>query len=154
MAYSIRLATLDDIPTLCEHRRQMFLDMGHEPSPALETMSVEFVVWVKPRLESGVYFAWLAEDGDRVIAGAGLWLMDWPPHILDPHGARGYILNVYTDKAYRQQGLARLLTQCCLDHCRSRGIRVVTLHASAHGKGLYESMGFLPTNEMRLNFPM
>lgn len=131
----------------------MFLDMGHPASPALDLMSSEFAEWVKPRLEHGAYFAWLAEDGEKVVAGAGLWLIDWPPHILDPHGARGYILNVYTDKAYRQQGLARLLTQCCLDHCKAKHITVVTLHASAHGKGLYESMGFQPTNEMRLNFP-
>jgi hypothetical protein len=33
---------------------------------------------------------------------------------------------------------------------RSKGIETVVLHASDDGRQLYESLGFLPTNEMRL----
>jgi hypothetical protein len=32
----------------------------------------------------------------------------------------------------------------------ARGIRRVVLHASADGRRLYERIGFVPTNEMRL----
>jgi hypothetical protein len=34
--------------------------------------------------------------------------------------------------------------------CRDKGFKWVSLHASVHGRHLYETLGFLPTNEMRL----
>lgn len=37
-----------------------------------------------------------------------------------------------------------------LDALTVRGIRRVVLHASADGRRLYERLGFLQTNEMRL----
>ena len=40
--------------------------------------------------------------------------------------------------------------QAALDWCKKSAVDTVILHASASGKNLYESMGFAPTNEMRL----
>jgi hypothetical protein len=34
--------------------------------------------------------------------------------------------------------------------CRAQGYAGVSLHATDEGRPLYESMGFAPTNEMRL----
>lgn len=150
MQYQIRSATLADVPLLCQQRRQMFEDMGHTDTERLHDMSVQFADWLRYRMSHGSYFAWLIEAGDAIVAGAGLWLIDWPPHVLDPIGPRAYILNIYTDQQHRRRGLARQLTEQCLTFCRERHINWVSLHASAGGKSLYESLGFQPTNEMRL----
>jgi hypothetical protein len=37
-----------------------------------------------------------------------------------------------------------------IDYCRENGWPRLTLHASDMGRGLYEDLGFKPTNEMRL----
>jgi hypothetical protein len=37
-----------------------------------------------------------------------------------------------------------------LEWCRANRVDVVILHASKEGRHLYESVGFEPTNEMRL----
>jgi hypothetical protein len=37
-----------------------------------------------------------------------------------------------------------------LDALAARGIRRIVLHASDEGRRLYERLGFVPTNEMRL----
>jgi len=84
------------------------------------------------------------------VAGAGLWLMDWPPHMIGTSSRRGNILNVYTQPAFRKMGLARRLTQAAMEWCRSNRIDTVILHASEEGRGLYESLGFQSTNEMRI----
>jgi len=39
-----------------------------------------------------------------------------------------------------------------LEWCREAGYKNVSLHASDEGRPLYESMGFVPTNEMRLDW--
>jgi ribosomal protein S18 acetylase RimI-like enzyme len=69
--------------------------------------------------------------------------------MIGPGAPRANILNVYTRRADRRQGLARRLMTVALDACRERRIRAVILHASDEGRGLYESQGFRPTNEMR-----
>ena len=94
--------------------------------------------------------AWLALAPDRsIVAGTGLWLMDWPPHMIGS-GPRGNILNVYTAVEFRRHGLAGELMKAVMQWCRSNGVDVVVLHASPDGRRLYESMGFAGTNEMRI----
>src|SRR4051812_26815298 len=129
----------------------MFLDIGkHDPSK-LEAMTEAYQPWLESKMSAGAYFGWLAMDsGDSVAAGLGLWLMDWPPHVIGRGLRRGNIINVYTEAAHRRRGLARRLLNTALDWCRANGVDVIILHASKEGRHLYESVGFEPTNEMRL----
>jgi GNAT superfamily N-acetyltransferase len=87
-----------------------------------------------------------------MVAGAGMWLMDFPPHWMDPEPRRAYLLNFYVEPAFRGQGLAYELLKTAVEDARRRGIKVVSLHASKFGKPLYERNGFEPTNEMILSF--
>jgi GNAT superfamily N-acetyltransferase len=93
---------------------------------------------------------WLVEEEGRMVAGAGMWLMDFPPHWMDAEPVRAYLLNFYVDPAFRGRGLAYRLLKTAVDDARRRGIKVVSLHASKFGKPLYERNGFEPANEMIL----
>ena len=147
----VRRATIADADTLVAHRRGMFHDMGYHDDAALDPMCAKFRPWLLARMSAGEYLAWLvvAADGS-VAAGAGLWLMDWPPHMVGAGPRRGNIVNVYTANAYRRQGLARRLMDTVIAWCRENGVDTVVLHASSDGRPLYESMGFAATNEMRI----
>lgn len=98
------------------------------------------------------YLAWLAVDpGGTVAGGLGLWLMDWPAHVIGLGSSRrGNILNVYTEPANRHTGIARALMSVALEYCRAQRIGTVILHASDDGRALYEQLGFRATNEMRI----
>lgn len=128
----------------------MFREMGHQDPAALHAMSAAFLPWLRKRLETGEYLAWIAMEDGGPIGGLGLWLMDWPPHMIGPGAPRANILNVYVDPAFRRRGVARSLMAEALDWCRLNGIRAIVLHASQEGRKLYEQLGFAPTNEMRL----
>lgn len=149
--FALRCATTADLETLVAHRRAMFHDMGYNDDVALDSMSAKFRVWVQEHMKSGDYRAWLvtAPDGS-IAAGAGLWLMDWPPHMIGQGARRGNILNMYTSDNFRRRGLARRLIEAVLLWCRENQIDTIILHASSDGRSLYESIGFTPTNEMRL----
>ena len=148
---SIRRATPADVETLLAHRRAMFFEMGYREGEALDSMTAAFRPWLLARMRTEEYLAWVATDaGASIVAGLGLWLMDWPPHMIGPGARRGNILNVYTEAAHRRRGLARRLMEVALDWCRKSGIRAVILHSSDDGRPLYEKLGFQPTNEMRL----
>jgi ribosomal protein S18 acetylase RimI-like enzyme len=150
-AITLRQATLEDARTIAKHRRLMFRDMGYTDDAALDAMLTKFLPWLEHKMASRDYLAWLAvTSDDLVVAGAGLWLMDWPPHMVGSSSRRGNILNVYTDPQFRRRGLARSLMQTALDWCKTNQVDFVILHASKEGRRLYESLGFLDSNEMRL----
>jgi GNAT superfamily N-acetyltransferase len=149
--FEIRLATIGDAEIITTHRRAMFFEMGYRDQAVLDAMTAAFRPWLGRKMEEGEYLAWLAVAADgSVAAGLGLWLMDWPPHMVGPGSRRGNILNVYTNPDSRRQGLARRLMEVALDWCRANRIRAVILHSSSEGRPLYEKLGFRPTNEMRL----
>jgi ribosomal protein S18 acetylase RimI-like enzyme len=150
-AITLRPATVDDAPTIALHRRSMFRDMGYRDESALDSMAAKFLPWLQAKLVSREYLSWLAvTSSGSIAAGAGLWLMDWPAHMVGMSPRRGNIVNVYTEPGFRRRGFARGLTQAAIEWCRSNGIDYVILHASDEGRALYESLGFRSSNEMRI----
>ena len=146
--FDTRPATAADAAVITRHRHQMFVDAGRKDDQLLKTMSAKFEPWVTDMLNQGKYLGWLTTDGDKVVAGAGLLILDWPPHPLDIGSHRGYLLNVYVEPEYRRKKLASHLIDAVLAEARRRNIRVVALHSTEAGRPLYESNGFRQTNEM------
>lgn len=150
--FAIRAATLADAEVIVKHRRAMFFDMGYRDAGWLDQMTAAFLPWLRRKMEAGEYLTWFAVAPDGAIAaGAGLWLMDWPPHMVRGGSQRGNILNVYTERTYRRRGLARGLMEVVLACCRAQRVPVVILHASDDGWALYDALGFKATNEMRMD---
>jgi ribosomal protein S18 acetylase RimI-like enzyme len=147
--FQTRAATPADAATISHHRRRMFVDAGRENNRVLDVMVENFEPWVAKMLQDGKYLGWLTTDEGKVVAGAGLMILDWAPHPLDPRqDKRGYLLNVYVEPDYRRRKLASQLIELALAEARKRKIRVVALHSTEAGRLLYESNGFRQTNEM------
>ncbi|MFI5363562.1 MAG: GNAT family N-acetyltransferase [Elusimicrobiota bacterium] len=146
----IRAAAIDDIPEILRQRRGMFEDMGCRDGDALAAMVSVSAGYLQKAVADGSFRAWLVMDGDRVVAGGAIVISPWPALAGDSACRRATILNVYTDPDHRRRGIARLLMRTMIDWCRREGFARVSLHASKDGRHLYESLGFEPTNEMRL----
>jgi ribosomal protein S18 acetylase RimI-like enzyme len=90
------------------------------------------------------------------VSGAGLIVR---PMIPRPGTSGGIevretqVVNVYTEVAWRRRGIAALVMRQLLDYTSANKLNRVSLHASDDGRPLYESLGFEPTNEMRLAPP-
>jgi GNAT superfamily N-acetyltransferase len=136
----------------------MFHDMGRTTpkieGPLLES-SAEYLAGA---LTSGEYVGWLAQlttAPHSVIGGGGVQFRPLVPRT-DPEGKsvltgkEGLILNVYVDPAYRRQGVARKIMEAIIAWAPGAGIVRLVLHASPDGRNLYESMGFVASNEMLL----
>lgn len=158
-SFTIRLATIADIATIAHHRAQMFIDMGTMPE-ALRTSLVDATTdYLATALPAGEYVGWLAVPADapaQVIAGAGIQhrrilprVVDRPtgPAVMD--GREAIVINVYTDPAWRRRGVAGALMTRLIDDVRAMPVQRLVLHASAEGRPLYETLGFVATNEMR-----
>ena len=147
---TIRRATAADAETIVSHRLRMFTDMGLGDDVARQAMVLEARPLIEASLRDGSYQGWLAEDGGRVVAGGGVAIVPYQPTPRDPGPRRAWILNMYTEPAYRRRGLAAQILQEVVGWCREQGLRQVFLQASDAGRPLYERAGFVPTTEMRL----
>ena len=147
--YSIRRATLADTATIARHRRAMFEDTGAAQN--LDLVERAFAGWLPSRLDQS-YFHWIADHDGDPVGGAGVMLLDWPPSPRDPRGGLGFIYNVYVERAHRRRGLARATLEVLHQWALDRGLGALALHASEEGRPLYETLGYLPTNEMRIDF--
>jgi GNAT superfamily N-acetyltransferase len=148
----IRRAMAADADMIGQQRVRMFADAGLAYDEQMGPMLAMFVPWVRAKLDDGSYVGWLAEQDGQPVAGAGLWVMEWPPHYMDPEPRRAYLLNFYVAPEMRRRGLARDLLALAVGEAKARGIKVVTLHASKFGKPVYEQNGFKMSNEMMLRF--
>jgi len=147
--FTTRTATVDDAALITGHRHAMFAAMPNPNHAALETMSQAFEPWVREKLAGGRYIGWIAEEDGRVAGSAGLLILDWPPHPLDPAShERGYVLNVFVEADFRKRGLAHELLEHCMAEARRRRIGVITLHSSDAGRPVYAGYGFHATSEM------
>lgn len=148
---TIREATLEDLAIILRHRCAMFEEMQYGDTATLDAMERESEGYLRTGLENGSYKGWLAKTSTgRIVAGGGIGLITWPATPRNPQPLRPTIFNVYTEPEYRRLGLARRLMDVMIDWCRKEGFSAVHLHASEFGRPLYVSMGFEPTNEMRL----
>ncbi len=146
----IRAATVNDVSEILRQRRAMYEDMEYRDADALAAMVSVSADYLTKALSDGSFRAWLASVGDRDVAGGAIIISPWPAHPYDWECRRATILNVYTYPVYRRQGIARKLMNMMVDWCRREGFAGVSLHASPDGRHLYESLGFEPSNEMRL----
>jgi GNAT superfamily N-acetyltransferase len=150
-AFSIRETSAADLDEILHHRRMMFYDMGYQDGSVLDQVVQSSRPCIQRYLADGSYRGWFATAEGRVAAGVGLIITELVSGPLSPEQtSRPYLLNVYTEPEFRNRGLARLLTLKAIDWCRSHGFKILWLHASKYGKPLYDSLGFEPTNEMKL----
>jgi GNAT superfamily N-acetyltransferase len=146
----IRPARPDELSIVLHHRRQMYVDMGTRDEQMLDKIEQASRDLFGEALRNGTYRGWFVEADGNVIAGAGVLLLTFQPGTTEPRPVRPFIVNVYTERGYRRRGLARRMMEEIVAWCREQGYAGVNLHASDEGRPLYESMGFVATNEMRL----
>lgn len=147
----IRCATVADAAVIAHQRARMFYDLGRISDDAAAAIEAETQRQMGELLESGDYLAWLAECDGKIVGGGGVMMRRLLPRPGAWQGAEeAYILNVYTEPDYRRRGVARKLMETIIAWAQARGCERVTLHPSEDGRALYESLGFVPTDELRL----
>lgn len=156
MELSLRFATADDAETLAGHRVAMFREMGFIDQASEPRLQATTAAYFRAAIPAGEYVGWVGSPPGEstIVAGAGV---QFRPLLPRPNlaqngvllGREGLVLNVYTDRAWRRRGVARLLITTIIEWARVNGIVNLVLGASDEGRPLYEQMGFVASREMR-----
>ena len=94
-------------------------------------------------MSDGTFVSWLALDGDAIIGTSGMSFVEKPPYFGCPSGRIGLLSSMYTDPAYRRQGIAKELLSHVVEEARTYGCGTVQITASDMGVMLYTDFGFV-----------
>jgi len=137
----IRQATMADLTLLLEYRRAMVEEMGR------------WIGWSEPqdlvsvplfRRTGGIpgFPSQAAAVPSKSFGGSRV---SWT----QPRDVLGFTAFMPSSH-FGDRGIGRQLTQTIIAWCRERGFEWIYLHASDQGRPLYQSLGFVPSSEMRL----
>lgn len=151
LGFTITMAGTDDVDLLASQRLKMWLDIHPEMETLVKGSEKTTRAWVRKNIRDGKLVGFIVRTEKGELAGSGcIWVRPEQPRPNSPRLEVPYLLSMYTERPYRGKGVARMVVKSALKWCRDNDFERVILHASSQGRPLYESLGFEPTNEMRL----
>ena len=149
---TIRAGGDQDVGFLADALREMWLDNGIRPEqiePDYRERVARFVA--DGQREAALEFFVAERDGRKVGAACCQLYRGTYPLIVTPETRNfGYLWGVHVAAEERKSGLGRRLAEACVEALRARGCTHAVLNASPSGRGIYERLGFQPSNELRL----
>jgi ribosomal protein S18 acetylase RimI-like enzyme len=148
---TVRQASTSDAPDLVRLRRLMFESIGYDDAAQLAAGDEAARAYFVRAIPAGEFYGWLAVTAaGQAVGSVGMVIDQHPPGPGSLSGQVGYIMSLAVVPRYRRQGIARRLMQATLRWLAGRGVQHVALHATEVGRPLYEELGFVQSNEMRL----
>lgn len=142
--------TADQLPLVAGFYHAMMAELGMLHDPLVENWHDLFVAHHAGELRRGDAAWFLAVEGGTPAGCAGA-LRDTSPSSKWTTARSGIIVGVYVKPEFRRRGHARALTLASLEWFKAQGVNRIRLQASPYARPLYESLGFKPGIEMRLN---
>ena len=100
--------------------------------------------WLRARLDSPDFGAFVAEADGEIVASGGVTIYDVPPGP-GPAAREAYVMSMYTSPAHRGRGIARAILDALVDFAeQTGGVGRVWLRASDAGRPVYLGAGFEP----------
>ena len=134
-----RKLTKPDLPAFIALRISQLREEGAQERidlvPALED-------YYARHMADGTFVSWLAFDGEKLVGTSGMSFVEKPPIYSNPSGKLGILSSMYTDPAYRRQGIAKKLLSLVVEEARAYGCGAVQITASDMGVLLYTAFGF------------
>ena len=146
----------DDINELIRLRiAYMIDDFGSITDYQRECMEKQLPDYFRRKLGTELV-AFVARAEGRLVAAAYLFIMEKPASAILTNGLDGEVLSVYTEPAYRGQGICTQLMKNLVEYGREHELCRIDLMATDEGYPVYKKVGFEDKvqkwKDMRLKF--
>lgn len=147
MKISIERLGLKDIELLLELRMEVLSHVFAKEREKMketewESLRQENRRYYLSELEKEGHLACLARVGGQVAGCGGICLYREMPSPDNHSGLCGYLMNIYTRRDYRRQGVAGAICRWLIGEGKARGAEKIYLETSDCGRKLYQSLGF------------
>lgn len=141
-------ATIEDIDMLTKTRIRV-LSAANSLSDDIDMNEVEkqSYDYYGRALCDDTHIAYLVFDEKRFVGSGGVSFFQVMPTYHNVSGKKAYIMNIYTEPAYRRRGIAYKILDLLVSDVRSKGITSISLEATEAGRPLYEKYGFVKVDD-------
>lgn len=143
---AIRRAAADDAEALAALRWEFRAPLGrvNEDADAFVRRCAE---WMRARLAGGLWRAWVAEAGGRIVGTVWLQLVEKMPNPVAEPELHGYVTNLYVRETARG-GVGSRLLAAALEECAAAGVHAAFLWPTEGSRSLYRRFGFTGEGEV------
>jgi len=136
-------ATSSDAKTLADYRVMFALELkGDQPQDAIRNLTLQLQEYFTRAIGNNSCIAYIAREGNEVAGIGSIMIREQPGNFLNPSGRVGYVMNMYTVKAFRRKGVCTGILNAMLNDAAALGITAFELHATKAGEEVYKKNGF------------
>lgn len=139
MAVKYRKLIQNDLKIFIQMRIQQLQEEGAAETCDLKSALENYYV---KHLSDNTFVAWLAVDDEKIIGTSAISFVEKPPYYGCPSGKIGLLSSMFTDKAYRRMGIAKMLLGRVVQEAKDYGCGTIQITASDMGVLLYTDFGF------------
>ncbi|MCL1900873.1 MAG: GNAT family N-acetyltransferase [Firmicutes bacterium] len=143
---SYRKADIKDADKLIGLRGALLMEIGNLSEFERREIEAANRRYFNLALKDNSFISWIALNDDKIVATSGLCFSVVPPFLGCLDGKTAYIMNMYTVKEYRNQGIGAELLKRIVEEAKNLGYKKITLNATTVGRKLYEKFGFKEVN--------
>lgn len=136
----IRKAKLSDIGILVDNRLEFVCSIRNIANT--DEFRIHTREYFQKHLEDDTLIAYIAIDNEKIISSCILCIYETLPVPSCLNGKTGLLLNVYTLKDYRHQGLGYSLLTELIEEAKKLGVGKIQLDYTDDGYPLYKKLGF------------
>jgi len=136
----IRKAKLNDIDMLVDNRLEFVCLIRNIAN--IDEFKIHTKEYLKKHLEDDSIIAFIAIDNEKIVSSSILCVYETLPTPSCLNGKAGLLLNVYTLKDYRHQGLACNLLTKIIEEAKKLKVGKIQLDYTNDGYPLYKKLGF------------
>jgi GNAT superfamily N-acetyltransferase len=145
----LKRASESDIDTIINYRIIFLKETYGDPSSGLENgLRLSLKKYFSSALKAGAFISWIAEYKSKPVGFSGMVIREQPGNFDIPNGKTGYILNIFTSKEYRKNGIASLLMEKLIEEGRQLNLDRVELRATRDGEPVYRKLGFTEPHDL------
>jgi len=151
----IRKASENDIDILIDYRIIFLKEVQGTPSNEKEELLRQTLrKYFLKSLKNGSYVAWIAEYQNRPVGFSAMVIREQPGNFQIPNGLTGYVLNMFTHKDFRRQGIASALFQKLIEEAKILCLDRIDLLATVSGECVYRQFGFKEPDDTALELTL
>lgn len=145
MEVIIDKAELKDLDLLMEWRMEVLHEVFSIPrEQQADALEQENRNYYQTALAEGSHIACFARHEGEVVGCGGICLHREMPSPDNPSGRCAYLMNIYTRRKYRGNGVGEKIVSWLVRQAADQGITKIYLETSDAGRTLYRRMGFSP----------
>lgn len=145
-----RLANLKELNQLAVMRWELWLEDGEDPTQQERPeFLTEFITWLEPRLFAS-WFVWCAVEDGVVVSHIYIQRLEKLPKPSAPVDSFGYVTSVYTNPAYRNQGVGSELLKRVAGWALETNLEFLILWPSETSTAFWTRAGFSKNESLLL----